>query len=196
MRRRPWLFAPLVLLAGCAHEEQAKKETAHPAVASAAPPGEAAAPSEKSCSSDTECGAKQLCIRSRCVDITPDLAECSAVRVHFGFNDSVITPDDVNHLQRISRCLKADTALHVTIEGNADERGTPEYNMALGDQRATAVRKYLQSIGVSDQQLRTVSYGKENPLCTEHDEECWAKNRSAQVKPAEQTPPPTRKKKS
>ena len=72
--------------------------------------------------------------------------------------------------------------MHVTIEGNADERGTDEYNLALGDQRATSVARYLKALGASPTQLKTVSYGKEKPLCTEHDEECWAKNRRAAVK--------------
>jgi peptidoglycan-associated lipoprotein len=75
----------------------------------------------------------------------------------------------------------------VTIQGNADERGTEEYNMALGDRRATTVAHYLESLGASAAQLKTVSYGKENPLCTEHDEECWAKNRRAELKAAEVT---------
>jgi peptidoglycan-associated lipoprotein len=85
-------------------------------------------------------------------------------------------------VERSARCLKADHALHVSIEGNADERGTEEYNMALGDRRATTVKGYLESLGASASQLKTVSYGKENPLCTEHDEECWAKNRRAEMK--------------
>jgi peptidoglycan-associated lipoprotein len=163
-------------------------------MATAQPPP-AAASAEKLCSADTDCGSKQLCIRSHCVDISANLAECSALRIHFDFNVATIRSDDLSQLQRISRCLKADTGLHVTIEGNADERGTEEYNMALGDQRATAVRKYLQSLGTSDAQLRTVSYGKENPLCTEHDEDCWAKNRRAAVKPAEASDAPAKKKK-
>jgi peptidoglycan-associated lipoprotein len=73
--------------------------------------------------------------------------------------------------------------LHVLIEGNADERGTEEWNIALGDKRATAVAEYLQRLGVSQPQLKTVSYGKERPLCEEHNEECWSKNRRAAVRP-------------
>lgn len=86
-------------------------------------------------------------------------------------------------MQRMARCLKADHALHVTIEGNADERGTQEYNLALGDQRANAVARYLELLGVSAAQLRTVSFGKEQPLCMEHEEGCWAQNRRAAIKP-------------
>jgi peptidoglycan-associated lipoprotein len=105
------------------------------------------------------------------------------VRVHFDFNDATLHSADEAVLNRMGRCLKADHDLHVSIEGNADERGTDEWNIALGDKRATAVAQYLQRLGVSNAQLKTVSYGKERPLCVQHDEECWAKNRRAALKP-------------
>ena len=176
---------PLLLVFGCAHKQETKASTPpaqQPPPAAAAAP---AAPTEKSCSTDLDCGDKQLCIRNRCVDITPGLAECNSVRVHFPFNSSEIDPADKPGLERSARCLKADQSLHVTVAGNADERGTEEYNMALGDKRATAVASYLESLGASAAQLKTVSYGKENPLCTEHDEDCWAKNRRAEMKTGE-----------
>jgi peptidoglycan-associated lipoprotein len=105
--------------------------------------------------------------------------------VHFALNSSEIESSDRGSLERSARCLKGDHALHVTVEGNADERGTEEYNLALGDRRATAVAKYLEALGASNAQLRTVSYGKEKPLCTEHDEDCWAKNRRAELNAAD-----------
>ncbi|HEX6835340.1 MAG TPA: peptidoglycan-associated lipoprotein Pal [Polyangia bacterium] len=177
-------LVPLLLVFGCAHKQETKAATPPPpapAPAAASTP----APTEKSCSTDLDCGDKQLCIRNRCVDISAGLAECNQVRVHFPFNSSEIDPADKPGLERSARCLKADQALHVTIAGNADERGTEEYNMALGDKRATAVASYLESLGASAAQLKTVSYGKENPLCTEHDEDCWAKNRRAEMKSGE-----------
>ena len=181
------LFCTLTVVAamvgGCAHKQETKAETpkAEPAPApqAAAPPPETGA---KTCASDLDCGAKQLCINNRCVDITPDLAECTNVRVHFPFNSDEIDSADKPALDRSARCLKADHSLHVTIEGNADERGTEEYNMALGDRRARSVAGYLQSLGASQAQVATVSYGKENPECKEHDEECWARNRRAALK--------------
>ena len=170
----------------CSHEQQ--KEPA-------AGPSQAPAPirttagtspaTERTCSSDIDCGERQLCIRSQCVDITPGLAECSDSRIHFDFNLADIHPDETAKLQRMGRCLKADHALHVTIEGNADERGTEDWNLALGDKRATAVENYLEQLGASKAQLRTVSYGKDRPLCTQHNEECWAKNRQAALKAKE-----------
>ena len=175
----------LALVAGCAHKPEAKNDNKTTSNTASAQPAPAATPNpvESTCSSDLDCGAKQLCIRSHCVDITADLAECTHVRVHFPLNSSDLDQSELTGLQRSARCLKADTALHVTIEGNADERGTEEYNLALGDKRATTVKRYLEALGVSDAQLATVSYGKEQPECSDHDEACWAKNRRAAVRP-------------
>jgi peptidoglycan-associated lipoprotein len=111
------------------------------------------------------------------------MAECSTMRVHFEFNQANLEADDTGKLQRMGRCLMADHALHVIVEGNADERGTEEWNLALGDKRASAVEDYLERLGVSGTQLKRVTYGKDRPLCTQHNEECWAKNRRAALKP-------------
>jgi peptidoglycan-associated lipoprotein len=171
-------------LVACSHESEKSSAVATPQTVAAHPTSAKAPPaSGRTCSADDDCGAKQLCIRSQCVDITPELAECSTVRVHFDFNDANLHQDETNKLLRMSRCLKADHDLHVSIEGNADERGTEEWNIALGDKRATSVAQYLETLGVSNAQLRTVSYGKERPLCDQHNEECWAKNRRAALKP-------------
>ncbi|HEX9103723.1 MAG TPA: peptidoglycan-associated lipoprotein Pal [Polyangia bacterium] len=171
------------MVGGCAHKQETKAEAPKtepaPAPQAAAPPADTGA---KTCASDLDCGAKQLCLNNRCVDITPDLAECTNVHVHFPFNSDEIDAADKPQLDRSARCLKADHSLHVTIEGNADERGTEEYNMALGDRRARSVAGYLQSLGASQAQVATVSYGKENPECKEHDEACWARNRRAALK--------------
>jgi peptidoglycan-associated lipoprotein len=182
--RRLLFVVPLALAVGCAHKAETKKD---PVASNTPPPSQPAAraqqkPTLPQCNNDLDCGAAQLCIRGACVDITEGLAECSQVRVHFALNSSELDDEGHNALQRSARCLKADHALHVSIEGNADERGTEEYNLALGDRRATTVEHYLEALGASQNQLRTVSYGKENPLCTEHDEACWAQNRRAELK--------------
>jgi peptidoglycan-associated lipoprotein len=65
----------------------------------------------------------------------------------------------------------------ITLEGHCDERGSAEYNLGLGDRRATAAKEFLTQLGVSADRLRTVSYGKERPVCTESDESCWQRNR-------------------
>jgi peptidoglycan-associated lipoprotein len=174
----------VALVGGCAHKQETKAEApkSEPAPAPQAAATPAPSSDAKTCASDLDCGAKQLCINNKCVDITPDLAECTNVHVHFPFNSDEIDAADKPQLERSARCLKAEHSLHVTIEGNADERGTEEYNMALGDRRARSVASYLGSLGASQQQVATVSYGKENPECKEHDEACWAKNRRAALK--------------
>ncbi len=180
------LVVPVLMVAGCAHKQEQKAQAptqASPPPAAAAPTAPAATTAQKTCATDLDCGDKQLCLNNRCVDITAELAECTNVRVHFPFNSDEIDPNDETQLDRSARCLKADHALHVTIEGNADERGTEEYNMALGDRRARSVAKYLESLGASKGQLATVSFGKETPECQEHDEACWARNRRAALKP-------------
>jgi peptidoglycan-associated lipoprotein len=173
-----------VVVGGCAHKQEQKAQAPTQSEAPPTPTKEATAatPTGGTCATDLDCGPKQLCINSKCVDITADLAECTQVKVHFPFNSDEIDGADKPSLDRSARCLKADHALKVTIQGNADERGTEEYNMALGDRRARAVAKYLESLGASSAQLGTVSFGKENPECSEHDEACWAQNRRAALK--------------
>ena len=69
----------------------------------------------------------------------------------------------------------------LTIEGHCDERGSEEYNLALGDQRARAAKDYLAQVGIPSDQLKLVSYGKEHPVCQDHDEACWQKNRRIHI---------------
>jgi len=96
--------------------------------------------------------------------------------VYFNYDEAGLSDDARGKLARNADLLKA-TQLLVTIEGHADERGTNEYNLALGDRRANAVREYLTSLGVDGGRLRTLSYGEERPVCTEVDESCWSQNR-------------------
>ncbi len=178
--------APLCLLAltaGCAHQQSQSKTAAAPVAPAPAAPTVAQAPasSSNSCNRDLDCAANQICLDNQCQDVASHLSACTSVRVHFGFNDSDISAADRNDLDRAARCMKADHALHIAIQGNADERGTEEYNLSLGDRRAHAVAGYLKSLGASDSQLQTVSYGEERPLCSEHDEACWAQNRRADL---------------
>jgi len=105
------------------------------------------------------------------------------VRVHFDYDSTDIPEKDRPALASSARCFKDDRALKATIEGNADERGTEEYNLALGDKRAATVAKYLKALGAEDTQLKTVSFGEENPVCNEHKENCWSQNRRAAVRP-------------
>ncbi len=97
--------------------------------------------------------------------------------VHFEYNQYSVLDADKATLQRQAAWLAKYPGIKVTVEGNADERGTREYNIALGAKRANAVKEYLVSLGVSSARIDTVSYGKEKPICSESTESCWAQNR-------------------
>jgi peptidoglycan-associated lipoprotein len=97
--------------------------------------------------------------------------------VYFDFDKADIRASEQATLSKNAEVLKKYDFLRVTVEGHCDERGTVEYNLALGERRAKAVVDYLVSLGVPADRLKTVSYGKEVPVCTESTEDCWQKNR-------------------
>jgi len=97
--------------------------------------------------------------------------------IHFDYDSADIREGDRQVLSRNADALKRFDFLRVTLEGHADERGTVEYNLALGERRAKAAYDYLVSLGVPAERLKTVSYGKEVPLCQQSSEDCWARNR-------------------
>ena len=97
--------------------------------------------------------------------------------IHFDFDRYVIRNNEKPILKQVAGTLRENGELKITIEGNCDERGTIEYNLALGDRRAAAAKEYLSSLGVQLSRMNTISNGKEKPLCTESNEACWAKNR-------------------
>ncbi len=97
--------------------------------------------------------------------------------VYFDFDKYDIRPGDAKILDENAKWLKANPNHLVLIEGHCDERGTNEYNLALGERRAKSTLNYLASQGVQANRITLISYGEERPLCTEHNENCWAKNR-------------------
>jgi peptidoglycan-associated lipoprotein len=96
---------------------------------------------------------------------------------YFDYDKADIRPDARASLSQTADFLKGHPSIKATIEGHCDERGSTEYNLALGDRRATAVKQYLVSLGVSADRLSTVSFGKEKPFCNESNESCWQQNR-------------------
>jgi peptidoglycan-associated lipoprotein len=104
----------------------------------------------------------------------PDLVD-----IHFDFDKYAIRPRDAEILDANARWLRANANAMVLIEGHCDERGTEEYNLALGDRRAKAAIDYLVAQGIAPARMVTISYGKERPQCGDHNEACWAKNRRA-----------------
>jgi peptidoglycan-associated lipoprotein len=147
-----------LMLGACTHKQEAVTTAPPPA-----PPPPAAAPAPVTSS------------------ILPGSAEDFRVNVgdtvHFEFDQYNVQESDKAILGRQAAWLAKYPAVRVTVEGHADERGTREYNLALGARRANAVKEYLVSQGVSTARVETVSYGKERPICTQSDEACWAQNR-------------------
>ncbi len=100
-----------------------------------------------------------------------------AERVHFAYNQADLQTADVQLLQQKLQILQAHPQLMVQIAGNCDERGSDEYNLALGERRAAAAKRWLTAHGIATDRITVVSYGKERPLDTEHSAAAWAKNR-------------------
>ena len=101
----------------------------------------------------------------------------------FDYDKSDIRPDQVSRLQTNAAFLKEHPEVRFTIDGNADERGSQEYNLGLGDRRANTVKEFLAMQGVSGNRVNTVSYGEERPVCREQNEDCYQKNRRAGFTP-------------
>ncbi|MGE0257648.1 MAG: peptidoglycan-associated lipoprotein Pal [Alphaproteobacteria bacterium] len=108
-----------------------------------------------------------------------DLAATAGDRIFFAFDSSEITPEARLVLQRQAEWLKRYANVTVTIEGHTDERGTREYNLALGERRAQAARNVLVALGIPDSRISTISYGKERPAVPGSTEEAYAQNRRA-----------------
>lgn len=111
--------------------------------------------------------------------LAEELVKMEADRVFFSFDSANLSNEAQMKLQKAAEYLKKYDAKvqQITIEGHADERGTREYNLALGDRRAVAVKRYLVGLGVDASKLRTISYGKERPAVDGHTEAVWSKNR-------------------
>jgi peptidoglycan-associated lipoprotein len=152
--------AALIVLAGCTTKPRATE----------APPMDV----PPSSSSDTA-------VTTQSSSINPGSAEDLRVNVgdtvHFDYDRYQLRDEDRAILQRQAAWLQKYPQVRVTVEGHCDERGTREYNLALGARRANAVKEYLVSLGVSSGRTDTISYGKERPICTESSEDCNAQNR-------------------
>ncbi|HKJ74926.1 MAG TPA: peptidoglycan-associated lipoprotein Pal [Alphaproteobacteria bacterium] len=110
---------------------------------------------------------------------TQDFKVSAGNTVYFGFDKYDLTGDAQATLRRQAQWLKTYGNVTVTVEGHCDERGTREYNLALGERRANAVKNYLVALGVSASRIQTISYGKERPAVLGSNEAAWAKNRRA-----------------
>jgi peptidoglycan-associated lipoprotein len=176
LSRRASLAAMIILsvasLADCATKPKYPTATAAPPPTPAAPPPapEATpAPLPPTVSTSPSAGSVQ------------DFVIHAGDLVYFDYNEFKVREDARAILDRQAAWLQRYPAVHVRIEGNCDERGTREYNFALGSRRANAVRDYLVAKGLSTARIETISYGKEKPIDTGADEHAWALNRNART---------------
>jgi len=148
-------------------------------MAAAAPVAAAPAPE---CTGDAECGSGKGCQAGKCVStIEPACADPAAFTAHFGYDQASIGGDSATALKQLAACLAKAPAKRLLVDGHCDDRGTTQYNLALGKRRAEAVKKYLSDLGVGAA-ITTNTYGKEQPLCREAAESCWSRNRRAETK--------------
>src|SRR6058998_2478737 len=185
------MLVPAAIVAACAKRTVTVDVSAPPRAAPTAPPrsGGAAAPeppvtplTEVTTSPGTSSpGTSEP--RAPLGSARPAPAEFAARAeledIHFDFDRHDIRPGDARILDVSAAWLQENPGTLVLIEGHCDERGTDAYNLALGDRRAKAAMDYLVSRGIQAERMNTLSYGKEKPVCQEHTEACWAKNRHA-----------------
>ena len=110
--------------------------------------------------------------------------------VPFDYDSAKLSDDALAILKANAETIKNDAAIEVLVAGHCDERGTTAYNLALGQKRAKEVRDYYISLGVDGGRVATVSYGKEQPVCAESNDECWSKNRRAESRARTKAAPP------
>jgi peptidoglycan-associated lipoprotein len=168
----------LVVSVGAAACGKKAPETAPPPppppAAPAAPPAPAPPPPAPAPPAPKPLSEEELFARKSLEELN---AERPLGDVFFDLDESTIRDDARGPLQKNAEWLKRWTSTRITIEGHADERGSAEYNLALGDRRAAAVKDYLVSLGIPDNRIAVVSKGKESPFCTESGESCWQQNR-------------------
>jgi peptidoglycan-associated lipoprotein len=194
------MFASLLVLGlvvvGCAKRPATTQATAPaPTGAAATTPGTSAVAQPSTGGTPSSTAAPSSSAPAQPAAVTPPAtarpapSEFTSVAdlkdIHFDFDKYDIRPGDAKTLDGNAGWLKSNPNHLLLIEGHCDERGTNEYNLALGERRAKSTMNYLVSQGVQASRITIISYGEERPLCTEHTEECWAKNRRAHflVKP-------------
>lgn len=163
----PALCAALMTAAACAPQKTVRKSTPETETPEAKAGAETGAP-------DVESGEAN--IRGTEFQTISDL-----VAVHFAYDAYALDAEARDLLKKNSEYLRSHPDLEVLVTGYCDERGTIAYNLALGQRRAKAVRDYYIRLGISGKSVATLSYGKERPVCSEHTDDCWAKNRRGET---------------
>jgi peptidoglycan-associated lipoprotein len=178
------LIALSLTFAGCAKKTAAKAQPPAPtpiasaAASTSAPASNSSRPSQVATSTPPR--TPDAATRARIQDLLNRIQDA-----YFDYNQHTLRPDAEVALrtdaQTLADIIKQYPDFKLTVEGYCDERGSDEYNLALGDARAQQTKEYLATLGLPGNQLATISYGKDKPVCTDHDEACWQKNRRTHI---------------
>ena len=171
------MILSLMLVVSCGKKKIATDGAAATATDTAAPADDTAAAAGADTAVDEAATAGDETAGKEAGDAAAVISEI--VDVYFDYDSSDILDSETAALEALAAWLNANPSATITIEGHCDERGTTEYNLALGDRRAARAKSYLEKLGVSSARLKTVSYGEEKPVVVGHDEDAWAKNRRA-----------------
>jgi peptidoglycan-associated lipoprotein len=167
--------ASMFMMASCA-KKQVRVEEAAPTV-TAPEKAEKPAMGEEAARKAEEERQARLRELEAAQKLRAEMMAFESQNIYFDFDKSELKAPARAILENKAGWLREHGEYKVRIEGNCDERGTNEYNLALGERRANSAYKYLNALGVSASRMTTISYGEERPVCTEHNEACWAKNR-------------------
>jgi peptidoglycan-associated lipoprotein len=172
------IFSFSVMMTSCAKKQVRVSGAAQPAAESKpamekAPEKEAAPAAAKGAGEEKAERLKKV----REQEKSQLIADFESKNIYFDFDKSELKPEAKAVLKAKADFLSAYPEYALRIDGNCDERGTVEYNLALGDRRANAAKQYLMDLGISEHRISTISYGKERPVDPRHNEEAWAKNR-------------------
>ena len=183
-----FICSSFLLMTSCAKKQIQVSEPVQPATQEVkAGEAEAKAAEEAKSAADQDAKARaeaEQQARLRELKMAQKLADeirnFEAENIYFAFDRSDLTDESKSALREKGNWLRANGDYSVNISGNCDERGTAEYNLALGERRAHAAKKFLMGLGISENRLATISYGEERPVDPGHNDEAWAKNRNDQ----------------
>ncbi len=181
-----FICSSFLLMTSCAKKQIQVSEPVQPATqevkaegdeAKAAEEAKSAAEQEARDEAERQARLRDLKMAQKLAD---EIRNFEAENIYFAFDSSDLTDESKSALREKGNWLRANGDYSVNISGNCDERGTAEYNLALGERRAHAAKKFLMGLGISENRLATISYGEERPVDPERNDEAWAKNRNDQ----------------
>ncbi len=181
-----FICSSFLLMTSCAKKQIQVSEPVQPATqevkaevdeAKAAEEAKSAAEQEARAEAERQARLRDLKMAQKLAD---EIRNFEAENIYFAFDRSDLTDESKSALREKGNWLRANGDYSVNISGNCDERGTAEYNLALGERRAHAAKKFLMGLGISENRLATISYGEERPVDPGRNDEAWAKNRNDQ----------------